>query len=353
MQKIKIWAPIVFAVALAAAWALAGPAVSGGAGATPGGTPTQVQYNNSGTFGGVANVNTDGTRLSITPEASYPSTPGSNDLHYDFQMAAGFPPTPETIDSTFGMPLPVGLETGPALTMLGSRGTWLCQCHAVDAWASTTLVVVGSFSATAFTLTGNSTAPANWDAGDFYGRMRKTTQGTAATANAQAGAKYGAFTAFPGNAANAGGFTSVVRFSLGLFPGSRLFCGFWNSLASVTATVESSSLTDTFYIGADGTDTTLHACSNDTTSTATCTDLGVNFPKSTGFYEARLAARPNGVGLAWSVERIDTPATASGTINSDMPLNNALLSWQCTITNTDAGVATKIDFINECQCANW
>jgi hypothetical protein len=320
---------------------------------TAGGSSPQVQYNNSGVLGGMSNATSDGTRFNITTETSVPSAPGSNALHFNYAPAAGFPPESETIDSVFAMPLPVGLQTGPALKMQGSTGTWLCQCHFVDAWASTNITSVGSGTATSFAVNGNSSASANWDAGNLYGRLRKTTQGTAATLNSQAGARYGAFTSFLGNAPGAGGFTSTSRFSLALWPGSHFFCGFWNTLSNVTATVESSSLTDSFYIGADGTDSNLHACSNDTSGSATCSDLGANFPKATGFYEVRLAAQPNGAGLAWRVERFDTPATASGTINSDMPVNNAPLSWQCTVTQTDGGATVKMDFIDECQCANW
>jgi hypothetical protein len=41
-------------------------ATGGGGGGSPGGSNTQVQYNNSGSFGGITNATTDGTTLSMT-----------------------------------------------------------------------------------------------------------------------------------------------------------------------------------------------------------------------------------------------------------------------------------------------
>ena len=41
-------------------------ATGGGGGGTPGGSTTQVQYNNAGSFGGITNATTDGTTLSMT-----------------------------------------------------------------------------------------------------------------------------------------------------------------------------------------------------------------------------------------------------------------------------------------------
>lgn len=42
------------------------PVTSGGGAGTPGGSNTQVQYNNSSSFGGITNATTDGTTLSVT-----------------------------------------------------------------------------------------------------------------------------------------------------------------------------------------------------------------------------------------------------------------------------------------------
>ena len=49
--------------------------------ATPGGSTTQVQYNNAGAFGGISGVTTDGTRMTASTTigigAATPSTSGS------------------------------------------------------------------------------------------------------------------------------------------------------------------------------------------------------------------------------------------------------------------------------------
>jgi hypothetical protein len=56
-------------------------AASGGGGGTPGGSTTQVQYNNAGAFGGISGVTTDGTRMTASTTigvgGATPSTSGS------------------------------------------------------------------------------------------------------------------------------------------------------------------------------------------------------------------------------------------------------------------------------------
>jgi hypothetical protein len=56
-------------------------AASGGGGGTPGGSTTQVQYNNAGAFGGISGVTTDGTRIThattLSVGGATPSTSGS------------------------------------------------------------------------------------------------------------------------------------------------------------------------------------------------------------------------------------------------------------------------------------
>jgi hypothetical protein len=56
-------------------------AASGGGGGSPGGSTTQVQYNNAGAFGGISGVTTDGTRITNSTTLSVggatPSTSGA------------------------------------------------------------------------------------------------------------------------------------------------------------------------------------------------------------------------------------------------------------------------------------
>lgn len=53
---------------------------SGGGGGTPGGSDTQVQYNNAGSFGGITGATTDGTTLTLTAgRATTNFSPTSND----------------------------------------------------------------------------------------------------------------------------------------------------------------------------------------------------------------------------------------------------------------------------------
>jgi len=57
-------------------------------GGTPGGSTTQMQYNNTGSFGGITNVTSDGTDLfingkQINIQSTAPSSPSTGDIYIE------------------------------------------------------------------------------------------------------------------------------------------------------------------------------------------------------------------------------------------------------------------------------
>lgn len=72
-------------------------------------------------------------------------------------------------------------------------------------------------------------------------------------------------------------------------------------------------------LGFESGDTTMRVYHNDGTGTATVVDLGANFPVSAkAVYELTLDCTPNG-SIAYTVERLDSAFTATGTLSTDLP----------------------------------
>ena len=115
---------------------------STGGGGTPGGSATQVQFNNAGAFGGITGATTDGTTLTLV--APVLGTPASATL----TNATGLPPS--TGLSTFVAPLKGGL--GAALVpVIGD----LLYADSTTSFARRAAVATGSVLASA----GTGTAP--------------------------------------------------------------------------------------------------------------------------------------------------------------------------------------------------
>jgi hypothetical protein len=97
-------------------------------------------------------------------------------------------------------------------------------------------------------------------------------------------------------------------------------------------------------------------CSNDATGSATCTDLGTNFPCNTQasqLYSGAIWAAPNASSLSWAITRLDAgPYTVSNTVSAaaDLPANNVSLGWQAMVQGT--GGTSGIDLYGACLIWN-
>ena len=108
--------------------------------ANPGGSNTQIQFNNSGSFGGSANLVWDGTNLNIgaTGEARFQDTTGGQ---YVGLKAAG------TVPSSYTLVLPTA--TGTANQVIKTDGSGNLSFATVSGGAAWQAVQTGNFNATA------------------------------------------------------------------------------------------------------------------------------------------------------------------------------------------------------------
>ena len=223
------------------------------------------------------------------------------------------------------------------LAMINSTGVDnVLQTHitrnGVSWWSaagnSTTIIATGN---QALTNTGTATA-ANIAVTNVQTRMKRLEYlVTTASTTAVAGFRAAANQWWMGNAADSGGFHFICRFgpATGVATtSSRMFVGMTTATNAPTD-VNPSTLTNMFGVGYDSTDTNIQFMNN-AASTTTKTDLGASFPvptaDRTNMYELAMFCAPNSTTLYYTVTNLATNTTASGTISSNIPAVNTLLS---------------------------
>lgn len=290
----------------------------GGGGGSPGGSTGQVQYNNAGAFGGVSGLTTDGTNITIG-EAAIPSAPASGVKVFAVERAGrrllNFM-GPSGLDS----PLQPGLFANSIIMWspgTGTAGTYLGSTPTVTATGSNPAIATTS----------------------LWASIRRMRWATSTTAGNGSGMRSNADVVWRGNAAGLGGWFFAARCTSSLrTTNGRAFLGLKDATA-VHANVQPSTNLDSAYFGFDGTQATWRFCTNDNAGSATCTDLGADFPNNlaTDGFEFRMFATPNGSSIGWWAQRLGTGATASGTASTDLPRNTVQLALEAWVGNgTDA-----------------
>ena len=117
-------------------------------------------------------------------------------------------------------------------------------------------------------------------------------------------------------------------------------------ITTLFTNVEPTTLTNCFGIAKLSTSNNVHVIHNDGSGTATAIDLGASFPSNTiatDFYI--FIAETVGSDIVYSVTRINTGDTATGTITTDLPATTQGLNLGFYIVqNTGANTNTGIDF---------
>lgn len=131
-----------------------------------------------------------------------------------------------------------------------------------------------------------------------------------------------------------------------------MFIGMYAS-TSVIGNVDPSTFVNCFGLAKDNTDTNFFVMHNDATGTCTRIDLGANFiTRSTTLnipYLVNISCEPNASSIEYYVERMDTGNVASGSANSNLPVNTTLLTWHLSSNSSNAQnpvstfIATPID----------
>lgn len=185
--------------------------VSGGGG-SPGGSDTQVQYNNAGAFGGASNVKIVGGNLTLA-DAAFPSAPSAGHTTVFMDLMAN-----RSLVGAIGSD-GTHLDFQPAL-FNSTTYLWL-------AGTGTTLAINWG---TSFTARNNGNAAAQATPArastNAITSMNRATFSTGTTATGASGIQSSATNAWRGNAANLGGFFFFARFALEARSGThRLFVG--------------------------------------------------------------------------------------------------------------------------------
>lgn len=322
-----------------------------------------VQYNNSGSFGGITNLKSDGTNLQYTALTSHPAAPAADSTTlYSYEPSSTQPQGLYRIDSFMGLPMTAGVSvwTGGIFSPVSTTATWLSECHIWGIWgASGTANSINIGSGTTISNIGANFNQISWANTNYKTHQRLAGSSNAGTNNTNAGFNLATLTTWRGNATGAGGFVVWQRtyIASGATSRQRFFAGLAAQTTALSA-ADPSATTNTVYFGCDQGQDTLRICSNDNSGTATCgTDLGSNFPCTTNGagYDFWLAAKPNDTAIYYYIERLDSAQTASGNISSDLPQNTVQLAPQVWINNgSDGGNTTvRVDWGGLCMLNNW
>lgn len=290
--------------------------------ASAGGSSGEVQFNNGGALGGVANVEVDNGDLVFIANAS-PVAPPANTVKTFNRQVGG--------RNMLGMIGPSGLST-PLAPHPGSNrfSTWFAQGNGTG---------ISSGDSAALTIAGTVTT-ANVATTNLYTSMRRVEAlVTTAAVNAIAGWRAPAALWWRGNAANLGGFHLVHRWGNATGAATttnRCFVGMQGSTAAPTD-VEPSTLLNIVGMGWDAADANIQIMHNDGTGTATKINLGASFPVPTTdrskVYELGLFCAPNSSQITYEVTDLATGASATGTITTDLPVNTTFLAPRMWISS--------------------
>lgn len=202
------------------------------------------------------------------------------------------------------------------------------QISYCDAGGGTTLTASG----VAITATGTATAVSVGTGSNYSNKTRLEYLVTVAATTAVAGWRQATAKFFFGNTSGQGGFNYTCYFGNATGASTttnRCFVGMSSNVSAPTD-VEPSTLTNMFGIGWDAADANIQFFNNDGTGTATKTDLGGSFTvpttdRSVG-YKLTMSSVANSSVVSYTLTNLNTGATASGSVSSDLPANTVFLA---------------------------
>ncbi len=361
-------------------------------GGQPGGSTTEIQYNNAGTLAGVPTLTYSSGHLKATGSftgsftglinsasyavtASYAlssagggggGTPGGtvNEVQYN-NGAGGFagaanveittegnlnliattdPPTPaagsltvyaKTISGrTFiKVEAPTGLDYAlqPALFQ-NANYLWTTTGATAGVWLNTAGQGAGTFQATNPTTSGGN---------KYTIQKRSRYSNVVNTANQVLGQRNTDAVFFRGNAASQGGFFFYARFGFDTWTsGGRMFVGM--ATANTVVTAEPSALNNTVGFSIDAADAgAIKFITRSTTLTKT--NLTAPFTASTGKgYDAFIFCKPNDTIIYYRIVDLITSDETSGGITTTLPANTTALTANVLASNAAITPANSI-----------
>lgn len=293
--------------------------LDGAGSGTPGGSTTQVQYNNAGAFAGATEVEIENGQLRLEVNAG--------------QLAPAVNGVKLIGNPDAGRVVPAWLSAAGKIQELQES---LARSHSM-LWAA--VVNQNSFHLLGGTVgptaVGTATAVAAIATTNYVSRVpRLEYLVTVAATTAIAGYRGTIQMVTVGGAgATEGGFVYISRWgpATGVATTTnRAFCGLRN-IVSASTDVEFSTFINCVGMGWDAADANIQMMHNDGTGTCTKINLGASFPvptvDRTSFHEIALYS-PKGATqtIYYRVTDLVSGAVASGTISTDMPTNTTLLA---------------------------
>jgi Repeat of unknown function (DUF5907) len=285
-----------------------------GGGGSPGGSTTQIQYNNAGAFAGAANVEIENNNLRLEA-ISTPATPAAGGINVYAKDYAGGCETSVLDD--------LAVEVFMQRSLLSKN---------IQFWQSASGTGLTVWGAAGLTVTG-ANVTASIDVTNAYTRqIRVDGLVTVAASNAVAGYRSQApYRSIGAAAAGLGGFIAhlVGGPATGLANTSaRFFMGMANTSAAPTD-VEPSSITNIVGVGYDSADANYQIMHRGTGG-ITKIDLGASFAvgttNRTDLLKLTLKADPGTTQrVGYHVRNIANGNEASGVITTNMPANTLLL----------------------------
>lgn len=330
-------------------WSCGTDQTSAGGGGNPGGVLGSVQYfSDAGVFGGMSGLGTDGTDLIFVERSTHATNPasGTSVLYLFDHYGAGSPAALQVGSVALGF----DQHLSPYPFMRSDDAWWGCVLP--SAHGQTTYTVTGR--AAAGTATGTAAAVA-WASTDARTRQVWIQHPAAATANTNAGYRSNIDYMWRGNATDLGGFLWWGAFALSTVTATtRVFAGLKDATAIITATSDPNVTLDAVYFGCNAADSNLSICSNDNTSTATCTTLGANFPCHTNnaAYDVALWSAANGSTIGYWIRNLTSGTEATGSLSTDLPRNTVQLNWEFTANTGGTASAVNIHIGGTCWLAN-
>ena len=294
----------------------------------PGGSTTQIQFNDAGSFGGDADFVWDkttndltlpGTDTGITMNAitNEPSAPSGSNLHIYSKNIAG-----RVVPKWIG---PAGVDTPFQAALWGNNTVmWTPTTATAGVWQGTAGAGAGTYTTALPTAT------------NFYTAMKRGQWATVVTTtNQQVGQRSTENMFFRGSVAGQGGFFFFCRFGTTAWTaGDRLFVGLIpNSTAVVTANPSLDANSVGF--GIDAGDTAITFMHNDAAGSAT-KDVIAGQPAlaANQGYDAYIYAKPNDTTVYYRLVNLNTGAEIiNSSTATDLPVNTTMMSAHAVISN--------------------
>ena len=304
----------------------------GGGGGSPGGSNTQIQFNNAGSFGGDADFTWDSstndlvlggtdTGITLAGITTEPSTPSSGRLHYYAKSVAGRM-VPKII-------CPSGVDTPLQAAFWGNNTCmWTPTTATAGVWQGTAGAGAGTYSTALPTTTS------------LYTSMKRGRWANVVTTTNQVlGQRNTEAMFFRGGTAGQGGFFFFTRCGFDVWTnGGRFFAGMHSATTVVSA--DPSALNNTVGFCVDAADAgAISFLTRGTAATKASTGFTITSGKG---YDLYIFCAPNSSQYTWRIVDINAGTEASGTATLTLPTNTTMLTAGVLASNAAVTPVTSI-----------